>query len=216
MVFEVDNTTEQLINQLQESIQATICALEEGQREIKDLIDEVKQSSSGLATAAQADLMSEDMAKTRAAIQKLATAEQLTQLDTNQGKILCLVEQETQTMAEIMSALPTVSSDIAQQAQAIMNAQSQGTERLEALIAKMSAGEAEARVAQLQAISGNLEALSKRIDAQMDKLSSEAGAVLTVVENNRSVLSSITDYLSMPGYKRFFKGMEVPRNEATQ
>lgn len=68
MIFEVDNTTEQLINRLQESIERTINALEDGQREIKDLIDEVKQSSTNLATAAQADLMTEDVSKVRAAI----------------------------------------------------------------------------------------------------------------------------------------------------
>ena len=32
MIFEVDNTTEQLINQLQESIQRTINALEDGKQ----------------------------------------------------------------------------------------------------------------------------------------------------------------------------------------
>ena len=37
MVFEVDNTTEQLINQLQESIQATIYALEDGQHAVYSL-----------------------------------------------------------------------------------------------------------------------------------------------------------------------------------
>ena len=68
MVFEVDNTTEQLINQLQESIQATIYALEDGQREIKDLIEDVKQSSASLATSAQADLMSEDVSKVKVAM----------------------------------------------------------------------------------------------------------------------------------------------------
>ena len=88
MVFEVDNTTEQLINQLQESIQATIYALEDGQREIKDLIEDVKQSSASLATSAQADLMSEDVSKVKVAIQKLATAEQLGQLDANQENSL--------------------------------------------------------------------------------------------------------------------------------
>ena len=94
MIFEVDNTTEQLIKRLQESIEGTINALEDGQREIKDLIDEVKQSSTNLATAAQADLMTEDVSKVRAAIQKLATTEQLT---------------------EIQSALPKMSDNIEQQ-----------------------------------------------------------------------------------------------------
>ena len=195
MIFEVDNTTEQLIKRLQESIEGTINALEDGQREIKDLIDEVKQSSTNLATAAQADLMTEDVSKVRAAIQKLATTEQLT---------------------EIQSALPKMSDDIEQQIHAAMDAQSASEGQLEKLLTKMFSSESESRIAQLQAIATNLDTLSRHIDTQMVKLSSEADDTMAIVKSNRAVLSSIADYLSLPGYKRFFKGMEVPTNEAAQ
>lgn len=195
MIFEVDNTTEQLIKRLQESIEGTINALEDGQREIKDLIDEVKQSSTNLATAAQADLMTEDVSKVRAAIQKLATTEQLT---------------------EIQSALPKMSDDIEQQIHTIMDAQSASEGQLEKLLTKMFSSESESRIAQLQAIATNLDTLSRHIDTQMVKLSSEADDTMAIVKSNRAVLSSIADYLSLPGYKRFFKGMEVPTNEAAQ
>lgn len=195
MIFEVDNTTEQLINRLQESIQATIYVLEDGQREIKDLIDEVKQSSTNLATAAQADLMTEDVSKVRAAIQKLATTEQLT---------------------EIQSALPKMSDNIEQQIHVAMDAQSASEGQLEKLLTKMFSSESESRIAQLQAIATNLDTLSRHIDTQMVKLSSEADDTMAIVKSNRAVLSSIADYLSLPGYKRFFKGMEVPTNEAAQ
>lgn len=195
MIFEVDNTTEQLINRLQESIERTINALEDGQREIKDLIDEVKQSSTNLATAAQADLMTEDVSKVRAAIQKLATTEQLT---------------------EIQSALPKMSDDIEQQIHTIMDEQSASEGQLEKLLTKMFSSESESRIAQLQAIATNLDTLSRHIDTQMVKLSSEADDTMAIVKSNRAVLSSIADYLSLPGYKRFFKGMEVPTNEAAQ
>ena len=121
MVFEVDNTTEQLIEQLQESIQSTIYTLEEGQREIKELIDEVKESNSRLATAAQADLVSEDISKVRAAIQKLAIGDQLRLLDATQEKILGIAEQETKTVAEIKSTLPEMSSSIEKYARTIMD-----------------------------------------------------------------------------------------------
>lgn len=216
MVFEVDNTTEQLINQLQESIQATIYALEDGQREIKDLIEEVKQSSTSLATSAQADLMSEDVSKVKVAIQKLATAEQLGQLDANQGKLLGVAEQVAQATDEFKSALPKMSDDMERQARAMMDEQSESEKRLELLLTKLLTNEAEARVSQLQTITENLNTLSKYISAQVDKLSSETSDVLTVAKSNRDALSSIVDYLSLPGYKRFFKGMEVPRSETAQ
>ena len=195
MIFEVDNTTEQLINRLQESIERTINALEDGQREIKDLIDEVKQSSTNLATAAQADLMTEDVSKVRAAIQKLATTEQLT---------------------EIQSALPKMSDNIEQQIHVILDAKNDSESQLKNLLTHMFSHESESRIAQLQAIATNLDTLSRHIDTQMVKLSSEADDTMAIVKSNRAVLSSIADYLSLPGYKRFFKGMEVPTNEAAQ
>ena len=195
MIFEVDNTTEQLINRLQESIQATIYVLEDGQREIKDLIDEVKQSSTNLATAAQADLMTEDVSKVRAAIQKLATTEQLT---------------------EIQSALPKMSDNIEQQIHVILDAKNDSESQLKNLLTHMFSSESESRIAQLQAIATNLDTLSRHIDTQMVKLSSEADDTMAIVKSNRAVLSSIADYLSLPGYKRFFKGMEAPTNEAAQ
>lgn len=195
MIFEVDNTTEQLINRLQESIQATIYVLEDGQREIKDLIDEVKQSSTNLATAAQADLMTEDVSKVRAAIQKLATTEQLT---------------------EIQSALPKMSDNIEQQIHVILDAKNDSESQLKNLLTHMFSSESESRIAQLQAIATNLDTLSRHIDTQMVKLSSETDDTMAIVKSNRAVLSSIADYLSLPGYKRFFKGMEVPTNEAAQ
>ena len=195
MIFEVDNTTEQLIKRLQESIEGTINALEDGQREIKDLIDEVKQSSTNLATAAQADLMTEDVSKVRAAIQKLATTEQLT---------------------EIQSALPKMSDNIEQQIHVILDAKNDSESQLKNLLTHMFSSESESRIAQLQAIATNLDTLSRHIDTQMVKLSSEADDTMAIVKSNRAVLSSIADYLSLPGYKRFFKGMEVPTNEAAQ
>lgn len=195
MIFEVDNTTEQLIKRLQETIEGTINALEDGQREIKDLIDEVKQSSTNLATAAQADLMTEDVSKVRAAIQKLATTEQLT---------------------EIQSALPKMSDNIEQQIHVILNAKNDSESQLKNLLTHMFSSESESRIAQLQAIATNLDTLSRHIDTQMVKLSSEADDTMAIVKSNRAVLSSIADYLSLPGYKRFFKGMEVPTNEAAQ
>lgn len=213
MVFEVDNTTEQLISKLQESIQDTIYNLEAGQREIKELIDEVKQSYSNLATADQTDSLSDDLTKAKAAIQKLATVEQL---DATQGKVLGIVEQEMQATAEIRDALPRITADMEQRSRTFIEAQNDNTARLEKLITEMSAAFARDKAEQLQDFASKLEALSQSLGSQMDKLSSEADSVLAVAENNRVLLTCITSYLSLPGYKRLFKGMEVPSSEAAQ
>ena len=196
MVFEVDNTTEQLISKLQESIQDTIYNLEAGQREIKELIDEVKQSYSNLATADQTDSLSDDLTKAKAAIQKLATAEQL---DATQGKVLGIVEQEMQATAEIRDALPRITADMEQRSRAFIEAQNDNTARLEKLITEMSAAFARDKAEQLQDFASKLEALSQSLGSQMDKLSSEADSVLAVAENNRVLLTCITSYLSLPG-----------------
>jgi len=216
MVFEVDNTTEQLICKLQESIQDTIDSLESGQREIKDLIDEVKTSCSGLAPANQVDLVSEDISKVRTAIQKLATAEQVAQHETTQGKILGIIEQESQAVAEIQAELPKVSSELVQHSSAILAAQNENANRLEKLVSDLSASDTRARLEQLQALADKLNMLSGSLDAQMGKLFSEAEAVLAVAESNKTMLAAVANYLSLPGYKRLFKGMEVPRDEDTK
>ena len=213
MVFEVDNTTEQLIGKLQESIRDTIFNLEAGQREIKELIDEVKQAYSSLATADQADSMSDDLSKAKATIQKLATAEQL---DATHGKALVLVEQTLQATAEIRDTFPKMTADMDQRSRTIIEAQNDNTTRLEKLMTEMITADANGKAEQLQSFTSKLETLSQSLGVQMDKLSSEASSVLTVAENNRVLLTSIANYLSLPGYKRLFKGMEVPRSESAQ
>ena len=134
----------------------------------------------------------------RAAIQKLATTEQLT---------------------EIQSALPKMSDNIEQQIHVILDAKNDSESQLKNLLTHMFSHESESRIAQLQAIATNLDTLSRHIDTQMVKLSSEADDTMAIVKSNRAVSSSmvlVADYLSLPGYKRFFKGMEVPTNEAAQ
>lgn len=216
MVFEVDNTTEQLISKLQESIQETIYSLESGQYEIKELIDEVKASCSGLATADQADSVIEDISKTRTAMQKLATAEQATQHETTQGKILGIIEQEAQTVAEIKAAFPKVSSEMETHSRASLASQRENTNRLEKLMSELFTSDTRTRLEQLQSLADELNALSSSLGAQMDKLCSQAGTVLAVAEGNKTMLTAIMNYLSLPGYKRLFKGMEVPRDEASE
>lgn len=235
MVFEVDNTTEQLIQELQKSIQKTIDDIERGQIEIKELIDEVNLSCSDLATANQAEAMSNDITATMSAIKKLATTQQLTQAQATGGKILEGMEQASQAMvkvhsemsgvksntsrqaeaiAKMQSAISAVKNDVVQQSKAIIDAQGQSTDRLEKHISELSASDAKARVAQLQEIADKLHALSDGLHANMDKLFSEAEATLVIAESNRATLSAIVHYLSLPGYKRLFKGMEVPKDEA--
>ena len=171
------------------------------------------RSYSNLATADQTDSLSDDLTKAKAAIQKLATAEQL---DATQGKVLGIVEQEMQATAEIRDALPRITADMEQRSRAFIEAQNDNTARLEKLITEMSAAFARDKAEQLQDFASKLEALSQSLGSQMDKLSSEADSVLAVAENNRVLLTCITSYLSLPGYKRLFKGMEVPSSEAAQ
>lgn len=216
MVFEVDGTTEQLIHELQSSIKETILNLESGQREIKDLIDEVKLSCSGLATADQADLVSEDIAKARTAMRKLATAEQADQHEAAQGKMLSLIEQEASVAAEIKATLPQMAEESDRRSQTIIAAYHEGTSQLEKLLTEASANAAKTHVEALQALAVKMDTLSGALSAQMDKLSSDAGAALKIAEGNKVILMAMSNYLSLPGYKRFFKGMEVIEDEATK
>ena len=129
-----------------------------------------------------------------------------------------MAEQVAQATEEFKSVLPKMGDDMERQARAIMDAQSESENRLELLLTKLLSNEAEARVSQLQTIVENLNTLSQYISAQVDKLSSETSDVLTVAKNNRDALSSIVGYLSLPGYKRFFREwrcLEVNRSIIT-
>ena len=57
---------------------------------------------------------------------------------------------------------------------------------------------------------------SRSVQYKVSVTKIEADDTMAIVKSNRAVISSIADYLSLPGYKRFFKGMEVPTNEAAQ
>lgn len=147
MIFEVDNTTKQLIDELQESIRETISDLESGQSDIKELIENIKLNCDSLATSNQAETISADLSITKKELRKLATVEQLEQI---------------------------------------------------------------------QALFEKLDFATVNLNNKLDKLASDAASALKVSESNKAVLAAITAYLCMPGYKRFFKGMEVVENETAE
>ena len=216
MVFEVDNTTKQLIEELQASIRETIHDIEVGQNQIKELIDEVKVSCAGLATADQGDQIVNDLAKTKTAIGRVATADQMDNCQNAQDITLELVRKLSEEVTHLKSTLPQIGTNLETSIAVAAKSQAENSAHLGKLIAETADTAAKGRVAELQSLSDKLELLASTMTGKMDELSSHATTTLKVVEANRASLSAITNYLSMPGYKRFFKGMEGLKNETAE
>ena len=64
MKLEVDNTTQQLLSELQSSIRGTISTISRGQEDIKETIDEMKETLIGLPSAKDMEEMRDDVNET--------------------------------------------------------------------------------------------------------------------------------------------------------
>ncbi len=182
MVFEVDNTTERLIHALQDSIESTIATLEDGQRELRALIDTVKSTCEDSATAEQADVILKRLSEQQKAA---ATAQQIMGIEAAMETSRRLTEQELDKLAGIEESL-----------------------------AGSSQAEAD-RLRSLQELSDRLGELAADLVGRLEPLASSAARAAKTAEENQAALAAITAYLSLPGYKRFFKGMEAPTHEIT-
>lgn len=69
------------------------------------------------------------------------------------------------------------------------------------------------RLADLQA---RIDTLIASLDTKCAELSGKAERAYLTARYNGETLAAISAYLSLPGYKRFFKGMEEVKHEGTE
>lgn len=215
MVFEVDKTTEALIQKLDEGIKNVIDGV------LEELKTEQKATRAAVAGLGQvctiaADQTKELMDEADAAsktLRKLATADQLTE---QSGKIHALLEERLTVVEDLRTALPELQGEVKEASLAMQRAQELTAEELKALLVEYAAAEARARAEQLDAALTRFEQVSASLMEKMDRLSAEAGAAQMAAEANQSTLNAIAAYLSMPGIKRLFKGMEEIKYESAQ
>ena len=216
MVFEVDNTTEKLIAELQSGIREVIGDIEKSQSEIKELLDGLKLVCNDLATADQADTLGDDITKVKTSVSKLATGEQMGKHEVTLSKILEEQRNISTAAGEVKTDLTKLIEKTEQRSIEILQAQIENAQRYEQLFRENRMADMQERTQQLQAIGETLKGITEHLTSKMDNLSIEAQTMTNIGKENNAVLKAIQKYLSLPGYKRFFKGMEVNSDEATQ
>lgn len=218
MKLEVDNTTAQLIQELQASISGTIEGLRSGQNELSRLMQEIRRLQQDLAQSEQVDEVYDLVNKVCAGMEEKASAGQVkaaaeevktlladakteaSGIQDSQGRLLentkALLDAQADAQAELVSGLQHLSEaqDAAPQAVALL---------------------LEEKLQVLSALEEQFNAFSLLLSAQKDDLVRSAQNALNAASRNQTSLNAIMTYLSLPGYKRFFKGMEVPTDETS-
>lgn len=234
MVFEVDNTTEQLIRELQDGIEGTIEGLRTGQREITDLITEVKKMQQGFARSGQIEGLNDLLENISEDVRKKATAEQL---QNTAGQIENLTKniwksqtettelltgiQNTQTETSgLLTGIRDTQSEMGNLLAVVSNTQGstwevvkdvQATQKLMVqMVAEAIDTVLQERLRPLYELETKMDELSGQLLQRKEQLLQTAQNAVETVQRNQNFLKAIIAYLSLPGYKRFFKGMEVP------
>ena len=227
MVFEVNNTTEKLIGDLQFGVEETIKSLKNDQQEIKSIIERLDGSLTALSesdlrqisdsTSAirkylkivisgehlndEVSKINHDNAAANAALEKALTA------GMNKGfqNELDILSAADSKIGSLIDALDPRLDGLAKTAETNRAA-------LTAIINEGLQNELDI----LTVMDSKIGSLIDALNSQLDGLVKTALKAFETAEANRETLSSIAAYLSLPGYKRFFKGMEVVNNETTE
>ncbi|MBD5133063.1 MAG: hypothetical protein HDT38_01110 [Clostridiales bacterium] len=216
MVFEVDNTTEILIHKLQESIEDTISALEDGQRDLRRLIEGVKGACEDLATADQADEFTRQLSELRREQQKAATAQQVKDLKTAVDAEHKQVQQGMGEMAGMKEQVTGLGQTIQTAQHTVMDTQRKIQEQFARQILEQMEQSGADRLRSLQELSDQLMELASDLTGRLDGLISSSSSAANTAAKNQAMLTAITAYLSLPGYKRFFRGMGAIQYETAQ
>lgn len=218
MVFEVDNTTERLIHKLQESIESTISALEDGQRDLQGLIEGVRDTCEDLATADQADEFINRLHELRRVQQEAAAAqqEQVKDLKTAVDVECRQVQRGIDEMAGMKEQLVGLGQTIQMAQQTVIDTQGRAQEQFAGQIQERMDQLGVDRLRKLQELSDQLTELATNLTGRLDDLISSSSSAADAAAKNQTMLATITAYLSLPGYKRFFRGMEAIQDETAQ
>lgn len=216
MVFEVDNTTEKLIVTLQKSIEDTIAELEDGQRDLRRLIEAAKRICEDTATADQADAISKQLTELKGEQREAAVAQQVKDLGAVVDAVHGQAQQGLEEVAGLREGITELGQSILTDQRTALNAQKEAQAQFARQISEqLDKSEAE-KLHNLQALSDQLMELSSGLEGRLDVLVSSSSSVAKTAAGNQAMLAAITAYLSLPGYKRFFRGMEVVQYETAQ
>lgn len=212
MKLEVDNTTAQLIQELQASISGTIEGLRSGQSELARLIQEIRRLQQDLAQSEQVDEVYDLINKVFAGMGEKASAGQVKAAAEEVKTLLADAKAET-------AGIQNTQNSLLENTKTLLDAQTELASGLQHLAETQDAAPQavalllEDKLQVLSALEERFNAFSLLLSTQKDDLVRSAQNALNAANRNQTSLNAIMAYLSLPGYKRFFKGMEVPADE---
>lgn len=213
MVFEVDNVTEQLIKDLQKSISDTISQLDGGQRKIEGLIEDIQIACNGLAAAEQVEGICEDIENFE---KKAATQKQAEQILDRQEQNRMLVKQGLESIQATQDILKPLDGCITEKLVALQNFQQEQAANAEQHLDRTLETHTKECLLQLQSLAEKMEALRQELTDAANKTETQTAQIFSAIQQNGRITKAIAAYLQLPGYKRFFKGMEAVENEIDQ
>lgn len=214
MKLEVDSTTGQLVHELEASISGTIESLRSGQTELSNLISEIHQLQKDLAKAQSEQVdelygivtkVSTDIGGKASAKQVKEAAEEAKALLTESELEIAGIKDTQDRMLEKQRVLQDAQAELGSKLQGLTEAQEATPQAVAALL--------EDKLRAISALEKQFNTFSSLLSAQKDGLVRSAENALNAANRNQTSLNAIMAYLSLPGYKRFFKGMEVPADE---
>ena len=189
---------------------------ENGQQYLRKMIEETKEVCGDTATADQADAISKQLSGLREEQRKAATAQQIKDLGTAVDAVHGQAKQELAEMVGIKEEITGLCQSTQANHHTVLNAQKEIRDQLVQQLSEQINRSETDRLHSLQELSNQLMELSSGLAGRLDTLVSSSSSTVKTVARNQAMLAAITAYLSLPGYKRFFKGMEVIQHETTQ
>ena len=214
MIIEADNTTRQLMFELQESIRSTISGIQEDQGEIKSLVERIKNDIlDDYPEELKSIKKSIDRGSNNINNQLSETSEAFNELkhlvDTSTKQLLDNVDKELHKTIDKETFNKGISNTVDKDTFDDL------TKRVEILDKKI-----ESVTKIIDTIIADSDSYQKSIDVFCDDLKKSINAIheqndniLNIENRNGRKINAIADYMSLPGYKRFFKGMEIEDEE---
>lgn len=201
MKYEVDNTTEVLLSELQGSIKETIGTIEEGQEDLKSLVGELKDATRDLSGNLINDIKDE-----------LGDSEKNTR-----QKITEVLEG----IEEFKGLINDLGTKIAADNNESLSLQKDNTAKIEEKVTSMEKALAEQKkyVDEMCRQVKNVEEkiilfdeiireIKQNMTDGLDMIGSKVANVYKIEDRNNRILEGVARYLMQPGIKRLFKGME--------
>lgn len=210
MKIEVDNTTQQLLSELQSSIRGTISIINKGQEDIKETIDEMKETLIEMPSARDIREMREDVNETsKKSVQNVKNSLEEIQMSISSLEKGIIDEEKFKLLvvgiANYKKAVDEISNNINKEIADILNSQNELSENYYRDVSRIEEDRAESFRLLNEKIENQgkrtfeqvmkiVEPVDKKLDDVVDK--KMCNTLMTEIFNNRDTLVSLDNNVS--------------------